>query len=258
MQNGFYLFRLFLKNTLGGHYMSSEWDVIEKNLEKKIALSDRWYRLILHMIKESEIDITENTSILEVGCGVGAFCIWAAKNCGDVFGLDISRLRIRTANYFKKSLNKKSHKRKINFIVGDAQLLPFKDCSFDITVCAETLEHVPNDIKAFNELVRVTKKMGYVIITVPNFVNMTCLYRIFPLVAFWRTQPDALHVYDTFKLNEFFKRKDLRIIAKKGIGLIGIRSSKSKLKGIEHLFDTPQSKLMPLCINIGIIAQKIV
>src|SRR3954462_415833 len=39
--------------------------------------------------------------------------------------------------------------------VADVERLPFPDRAFDIVICCETLEHVPNPVSALNELARV-------------------------------------------------------------------------------------------------------
>lgn len=235
--------------------MNSEWDIIGENLKHKLHLMDRWYQLILNMIKRANIKIQKNSSILEVGCGVGGFCFWLRSKCKNVMGLDIAKMRINTANKLGKSLGKKT-----NFIVGDALSLPFKDESFDITVCSETLEHVPDYLRAFNELVRVTKRGGNLIITVPNYINMTRLY--IPLELLWRItgkmgQPADFHRFNIFVLDRIFKRKDLKIVIKQGISLISMHQLLPSLRSLEKRLDKPHKKLTPLCINIGVIAQKL-
>lgn len=49
----------------------------------------------------------------------------------------------------------------------DVTCLSYADASFDLSVCLEVLEHVPDFKKAFSELARVTKLGGRVFITVP-------------------------------------------------------------------------------------------
>ena len=49
--------------------------------------------------------------------------------------------------------------------VADVERLPFADRSFDVVICCETLEHVPNPIGALNELARVCR--GRLFVTIP-------------------------------------------------------------------------------------------
>jgi SAM-dependent methyltransferase len=48
----------------------------------------------------------------------------------------------------------------------DINNLPYNDDSFDVVVCSETLEHIPDIVNATKELIRVSKKA--VVITVPH------------------------------------------------------------------------------------------
>jgi SAM-dependent methyltransferase len=50
-------------------------------------------------------------------------------------------------------------------VVGDAHSLPFPDEKFDIVICTEVLEHLKNPQKAIDEMWRVLKDEGMVILT---------------------------------------------------------------------------------------------
>ncbi len=49
----------------------------------------------------------------------------------------------------------------------DVQNIPFSDSSFDVVICNHVLEHVDDDRKAMNELLRVMKPGGFGIFQVP-------------------------------------------------------------------------------------------
>ncbi|MBS3078623.1 methyltransferase domain-containing protein [Candidatus Pacearchaeota archaeon] len=49
--------------------------------------------------------------------------------------------------------------------------IPVKAKTFDVTVCLETLEHVLYPNKVIDELIRVTKDNGFLIISMPNEYN---------------------------------------------------------------------------------------
>lgn len=224
-------------------------------LKTKIQLSDRWYQLILNLIKLADLNLSKSrTTILEIGCGRGGFCIWTSNKCESVIGLDIGKKRIKTANKLRKRFL-----REVGFVVADAQHLPFKKESYDIIVCAETLEHVPDYRKVFNEMVRVTKKYGHIVVTVPNYINSTRIYRFFEIPSYLagkKLQPDDLHRFNIFTVNRLFERKNLKVKIKRGIGLIYIPSVHPKIKSLESSLNKPFDKLKFLCINIGVIAQK--
>jgi len=49
----------------------------------------------------------------------------------------------------------------------DVQQLTFNDAEFDICTSTEVFEHVPDDVKGFNEIYRVLKHGGVLIFTIP-------------------------------------------------------------------------------------------
>lgn len=57
-------------------------------------------------------------------------------------------------------------------IVSDIISIPQPDSSFDAVLCTEVLEHVPDPVKAIEELARLLKRGGKLIITAP-FCSMT-------------------------------------------------------------------------------------
>ena len=58
---------------------------------------------------------------------------------------------------------------------GDALSLPFADGEFDRVVAAEVLEHIPADIQAIDELVRVLRPGGTIAVSVPRWLpEMVC------------------------------------------------------------------------------------
>ena len=52
---------------------------------------------------------------------------------------------------------------------GDALRLPFPDGAFDKVICAEVLEHLPDDSSAMTELARVLRPGGLLAISVPRY-----------------------------------------------------------------------------------------
>jgi len=99
--------------------------------------------------------------MLEVGCGDGYLLhrIQEKNNIFRLFALDISFTRLQ---------HTKNNVPNLQLIQAEIDKLPICDDYFDIVICSEVLEHVFNYEESLLEIFRVTKKEGYVFITVPN------------------------------------------------------------------------------------------
>jgi SAM-dependent methyltransferase len=53
-------------------------------------------------------------------------------------------------------------------VVGSAEALPFDDEAFDVVLSTQVLEHVPDPSQVFAESVRVLKRGGRLVLTVPG------------------------------------------------------------------------------------------
>lgn len=53
---------------------------------------------------------------------------------------------------------------------GDGTRLPFPDDTFDLVICSEVMEHIPDDAAAASELARVLKPGGRLAVTVPTWL----------------------------------------------------------------------------------------
>jgi ubiquinone/menaquinone biosynthesis C-methylase UbiE len=77
---------------------------------------------------------------------------------------------------FKKQKNLNYTTTDLNSPIADIKAdicdLPFKDNSFDFIICNHVLEHIPDDIKAMQELYRVLAPKGTAILQVPYDANL--------------------------------------------------------------------------------------
>jgi SAM-dependent methyltransferase len=55
-----------------------------------------------------------------------------------------------------------------SYVAADGTQLPFKTGTFDHTICSEVLEHVADDRRALQELARVMKPSGQLVLTFPH------------------------------------------------------------------------------------------
>lgn len=57
-------------------------------------------------------------------------------------------------------------------VAGDALQLPFRDRSLDAVVAFEVIEHLPDVAAAIEEMLRVVRRPGYIIIGLPNHASL--------------------------------------------------------------------------------------
>jgi SAM-dependent methyltransferase len=108
------------------------------------------------------------TTLLDVACGTGRFAAYAAAERRVVVtGVDVSRVAIDAA------------RRRLpagEFVVGDAQALPFADETFERVTCLGSLEHFPDPGKGAAELRRVLRPGGRAVVFLPNLFFLGHVY----------------------------------------------------------------------------------
>ncbi|MEA2220134.1 MAG: hypothetical protein QOJ35_2760 [Solirubrobacteraceae bacterium] len=98
-------------------------------------------------------------SILDVGCGEGIVTRrMAASSAARVAGLDVDSPRLRAA-WARAGAG-------VEYVVGDAQALPFGDDAFDLVSLVEMLQLVERPDRAVAEAARVARSA--VLVTVPR------------------------------------------------------------------------------------------
>ncbi len=103
--------------------------------------------------------------VLDAGCGDGVLSVLMANKGAMVTGCDFSVPNIEAA----KGYVAEHHIANVEFLVGDAEHLPFPDSSFDLVVSSHVLEHLPDFDQGLREVMRVTKKRA--IIAIPTILN---------------------------------------------------------------------------------------
>jgi len=107
--------------------------------------------------------------VLDVGCGDALpLYILNAFKSSDVrfgfYGVDVSLLDL----YFAEKLKALLEANNFNFVIGQAENLPYRDSSFDIIICSEVLEHLVYPEDCIKEIKRVLKNSGVTFISTPN------------------------------------------------------------------------------------------
>ena len=113
-----------------------------------------------------EIIPNNTNNLLDVGCASGYSTIFFKNKARNVYGVDVIKKLIEEG--------KKKYKN-INFKLIKSEKLPFKSDFFDVVTILDVLEHVNKDNLMINEIYRVLKKDGILILSVPNKGLLTFL-----------------------------------------------------------------------------------
>jgi ubiquinone/menaquinone biosynthesis C-methylase UbiE len=103
---------------------------------------------------------------LDIGCGPGQILMKLSARLPrwKLFGVDRSLTMIRRAREIRDSCAASSRTREgrsaganLDFLVGDAGALAFRDSSFDLVLCNSVLHHIADPSRLFVEIRRVAK-----------------------------------------------------------------------------------------------------
>lgn len=92
-------------------------------------------------------------TLLDAGSSTGIIDNILANYFRRVIGVDIDKRAVWFAE-------KKFRKKNLEFRVEDVMSLSFANNSFDVVICAQVYEHVPNANRLFSEIYRVLKPQG--------------------------------------------------------------------------------------------------
>ncbi|MCW3985532.1 MAG: class I SAM-dependent methyltransferase [Candidatus Bathyarchaeota archaeon] len=106
----------------------------------------------------------QNSIVLDIGVGAGRFSIAIAQKGAEVVAIDIFPKTVKLV----KNIVTKHHLNNISLLIADAENLPFKAETFDITICIETLMHLAEPQTALQEIWRTTKKRKIAVVQANN------------------------------------------------------------------------------------------
>mgnify|MGYP002794598183 CR=1 FL=1 len=162
------------------------------------------YKEILMRVKKIGVE-----NVLDLGCGNGNVSGMIAEETeAHVTGLDLSQQMIEQA--------KKRVGAKAQFIVGNAEKLPFADHTFDMIICNASFHHYPHPVTVVKEMKRVLKQNGTLILGDPT-VPVKLFLKLMNWILSFSDNGD-FHIYVKKEIVTLLRSQGLQVSDWKMIG----------------------------------------
>ena len=117
---------------------------------------------------------------LDVGCGSSVIL----QSLNDVVGIDVLANKLRYMRQYGVPLMR-----------GSVTALPVRSASFDCVVCSQVIEHLPADAAIFDELARVLRPGGLLVLGTPDYdtLGWRTIEPLYRMVRARRLQGRAHH-----------------------------------------------------------------
>jgi SAM-dependent methyltransferase len=155
----------------------------------------------LTQLDRNVVKYAPNGNFLDIGFGLG-FQLYLANKCGAtaVYGTELDGDAIQFV---------KSYLNNANLFEGELISAKYEDNYFDTINLCHVIEHVLNPVQYINELYRITKKGGVLILATPNIASFSYkLYRVFNFLSF-----KVPLIVDGLEHTYIFNNKNLRSLA---------------------------------------------
>ncbi len=115
--------------------------------------------------------LEDGARVLDLGCGEGRHMHAVYfERAVEIFGIDLSTDDMAKAwSGFESHPDLSGREAHFGFAAADALGLPFNDGTFDVIVCSEVLEHIPDYQTALQEIARIIRPGGRLAVSVPRF-----------------------------------------------------------------------------------------
>ena len=203
-------------NNIAGSY-----DLLNHSLS--FGMDSLWRRIAVKKLTNNP----EN--ILDIATGTADFAISAAKYTNaQIIGIDISEGMLKVG---KEKIAKKKLKQNINLQLADSEDLPFKTNAFDGVTAGFGVRNFENLQKGLEEIYRVLKSDGIVVIlepSTPKYFPLKQLYNLYfhyilPAIGAWVSKDKKAYKYLPNSVEAFPSGKDFILELEK----VGFKKGKS-------------------------------
>ncbi len=143
------------------------------------------------------LDIQPDDTVLDVGCGTGFATEGLLEKAEHVHGLD------QSPHQLAQAFEKLGKRGPVQFYLGDAERLPFGDDQFDVVWSSGSIEYWPNPVQALEELRRVGKPGGQVLVVGPDYPNSTIFQKAADAIMLFYDEAEADRMFREAGFEEF-------------------------------------------------------
>ena len=176
----------------------------------------------------------KNLNILDIGSGTGRYGVKIAQDYPDSKTI-ISDILEESLDVGRK-LAEYVDAKNVNFQREDVLKMSFPDDYFDIVFSDALIQHVPNYQSAIEEMKRVLKLGGVMIVSSVNYWNFHSLYKLFLKLRGNEYAYGYEKTFTKYELRKLLINHDLRIVGEDGFycayGIYRLKFTLSKFFGI--------------------------
>lgn len=187
-------------NTLSEYYKSEDYI---SHTDSKRNWFEKAYHFVRGMALKRKLKLINSfpalgKTILDVGCGTGDFLQTAKNNSWNVYGIEPNEKARAIANSKIK-----------NQVFDTNTLQEFESETFDVITLWHVLEHLPNLETEIQNLNRLLKPEGRLVIAVPNFKSYDAKH----YNAFWAAYDVPRHLwhFSQTSISKLFSKHNLEI-----------------------------------------------
>lgn len=181
-----------LSNFKGNYINFGCWEEVSKddgsmlNVEQRILSSSKLYDMVI-----DSLNVQEQDSVLEVGCGLGMGCAKIVNyNPKKYVGIDVTPGQVRKAKEINKHLLQEHSY--LSFKLAAAEETTFPDLYFDKIYSIEAAQHFISMENFSQEMSRVIKKNGVLVIAAHFSTNEKASQKITEIIPYAKLGIDLL------------------------------------------------------------------
>jgi len=182
---------------LGKYYESEDYI---SHTDNKRSLFEKAYHFVKNIALKNKLNLingeqSQKGRILDIGAGTGDFLLTAKNNGWETVGVEPSE---RAKNI--------AIQKGISFV---NEISDLQNNSFDVITMWHVLEHVPNLELQIQELKRLLKPTGTLIVAVPNFKSYDAQH----YKTFWAAYDVPIHFWHFSKkaIQSLFEKVDMKL-----------------------------------------------